>query len=156
MRLGVLSDTHGVKAAIRRAVEFAGNVDAWLHAGDILPDAEYLAEYTGLSVYAVAGNCDWDAEPKERVLEFDGCRILLLHGHQYGVKCGLYRLSLHAEELGCQAVVYGHTHQSLLDKAGDLLILNPGSPAQPRFGKPSCAVLTIENGKVNADIILLA
>ena len=156
IRLGVLSDTHGSAAAIRRAVEFVGKVDAWLHAGDVLTDAAYLAEYTGVPVHSVAGNCDWGGVPKELVLEFEGCRILLLHGHRYGVKYDLYRLSLHAEELDCRAVIFGHTHQSLLDKAGNLLILNPGSPAQPRFCKPSCAVLNVENGKVSADIILLA
>ena len=155
MRLGVLSDTHGSKAAIRRAVEYAGKVDAWLHAGDVLSDAEYLKEYTGLPVYAVPGNCDWGEDAKERVLEFEGCRILLIHGHQYGVKYGLYRLSLHAEELDCQVVIYGHSHQSLMDKAGELLILNPGSPSSPRGCRPSCAVLTVENGKANAEIITL-
>lgn len=156
MRLGILSDTHGSKAAVRRAAEYAGKVDAWLHAGDITSDAEYLQEYTGLAVYAVAGNCDWEEEPAERVLEFGGCRILLLHGHQYGVKYSLYRLSLHAQELGCQAAVYGHTHQSMLDKAGGLLLLNPGSPACPRGCRPSCAVLAAENGRVNGEIIVLA
>ena len=39
MRIGVMSDSHGDTAAVKRAVEFAGNVDIWLHAGDYCSDA---------------------------------------------------------------------------------------------------------------------
>ena len=156
MRLGVLGDTHGVVSSIRCAVECAGKVDAWLHTGDVISDAKYLENLTKIPVYCVSGNCDWaGSAPEEQVLEFDGCRLLLLHGHRYGVKYGLHRLFLHAEELECFVAVFGHTHQPLLDKVGNVLLLNPGSAAQPRGYKASCAVLTIESGKASAEIIPL-
>jgi len=58
MNIGVISDTHGDAAAIRRVVAAVGPVDMWLHAGDYSKDANILAALTGLPVTAVAGNCD--------------------------------------------------------------------------------------------------
>ena len=42
MKIGLISDTHGNTAAIDQAVELAGEIDLWLHAGDMIHDAEYL------------------------------------------------------------------------------------------------------------------
>ena len=40
MKIGLISDTHGNTAAIDQAVELAGEIDLWLHAGDMIHDAE--------------------------------------------------------------------------------------------------------------------
>jgi len=41
MRIGVISDTHGDQAAIRKAIKVISKVDIWLHAGDCSQDGEY-------------------------------------------------------------------------------------------------------------------
>ena len=61
MRIGVMSDSHGNTMAVDRAIELAGSVDCWLHAGDLIEDAEYLAMVTDKKVINVAGNCDCQA-----------------------------------------------------------------------------------------------
>ena len=58
MRIGVISDTHGVKKAMDRVILDAGKVDLGLHAGDYSQDAPYQEAKTGVPVYAVCGNCD--------------------------------------------------------------------------------------------------
>lgn len=149
MRIGVLSDSHGRLGNLSRAMEKIGPVDAWVHLGDYARDAERIAEETGLPVHAVPGNCDWGVRgPLERLWEPEpGVRILLTHGHTYGVKSDLLRLRYRAEELSCGAVLFGHTHIPLLDRQGDLLILNPGTLSGPYGGqRASCAVLMIEEG----------
>lgn len=171
MRIGVISDTHGSLTAIDRCILRAGDVDAWFHLGDIAPDARYLAEKSGKPVYFVYGNCDGrlggecpeDEYPEEqklnaceRVVTVGGVRIFLCHGHYYRVDFNPYALSYRAEELGCAAALYGHTHMSELSALGSVLLLNPGSPARPRgMRKPSFAILRVLGGKVNADIITL-
>ena len=92
----------------------------------------------------------------ERAVTVERARILLCHGHFYDVDMGAWTLAYRAEELSCQAALYGHTHRGELSAYGSLLILNPGSPSRPRgMSKPSFAVLEIDGKDVNASIITL-
>ena len=170
-RICVISDTHGSPAALEAVISACGEVDGFFHLGDYASDARRLAERNGKPVYSVLGNCDSFSfiEPEEnefpkpqkrvaseRVVTVDGARIFLCHGHRYDVDFAPYTLSYRAEELGCAAALYGHTHRGELSAFGRVLMLNPGSPSRPRGGaKPSFALLEIENGCVNARIIVL-
>jgi len=153
MTLGVISDTHGDRAAIRRAMAAAGEVDGWIHLGDHYRDAAILKE-SGCEVFAVAGNCDYGGE-SELVLGVVGTKLLLTHGHMYGVAFSLDKLCYRAEELGCSAALFGHTHIQLLEEGGEVLLLNPGSPSRPRGGsRPGYALLYIgEDGSLDADLM---
>ena len=48
MKIGIVSDSHGSTNAIDQMLAHpaAQGVTLWLHAGDITPDAEYLAMMT--------------------------------------------------------------------------------------------------------------
>lgn len=85
MRIGVISDTHGVKKAMDRVILDAGKVDLWLHAGDYSQDAPYLEAKTGVPVYAVCGNCDVyeDRGPVEFVTKLEGTTLAMVHGNRY-------------------------------------------------------------------------
>ncbi len=171
IRIGVISDTHGQLSSIDRCVSHAGPVDGWFHLGDYASDAKHLMRLTGKPVYCVLGNCDSFSfvegedlqfpAPQKRigsacVVTAEGARIFLTHGHRYGVDLGGYNLSYRAEELGCAAALFGHTHRGELSAFGKVLILNPGSPSRPRGGaKQSFAILEIERGDVNARMITL-
>ena len=112
MKIGIMSDSHGDRRAIDRAVERAGKVDLWLHAGDCAPDAAYLALVSAVRVENVAGNTDWPdgKTPDEIVVEAAGHRIFLTHGHIYGVRSTLEMLVAAAKEAQADIAVYGHTH----------------------------------------------
>lgn len=155
MNVGVISDTHGTGGALRRALAALPKMDAWIHLGDYASDSRLL-EAAGIPVYAVRGNCDGDARAEsERVITLGGARLFLTHGHRYGVKQGTEAVLYRAEELLCNAVLFGHTHIPLVEAQGSILAINPGSAALPHQGKPSIARLTIENGDVHARIVLL-
>ena len=134
MKIGIMSDSHGDRRAIDRAVERAGKVDLWLHAGDCAPDAAYLALVSAVRVENVAGNTDWPdgKTPDEIVVEAEGHRIFLTHGHIYGVRSTLEMLVTAAKEAQADIAVYGHTHVAQ-EVTGDVHVLNPGSVARPRF-----------------------
>lgn len=158
-RIGVISDTHGGPAVTRLCTEIAGDVDCWFHLGDYISDAAELKKLTGKPVYTVRGNCDEYSDDftalSERVVEISGKRFFLIHGHSYGVKESLSRAAYRAEELHCDALLFGHTHISLIDNYDGLLIVNPGSPRLPHGSrKPSFAILTItDDGKLRAQIV---
>ena len=158
MKLGVISDTHGDMISVYRAMQLVPDAAAWLHLGDVVSDAELLSEKSGADVYTVRGNCDtYAAEcPYERVLTFEGVRILVTHGHRYHVDIDRAALSYRAEELGCRLALYGHTHVSMVENDGRVISLNPGSSSRPRGGrKPSIACVELCGADFSTKFILL-
>ena len=156
MKIGIVSDSHGSTRAIDRMLSHpaAEGVTLWLHAGDITPDAEYLAMVTEgkAKVRYVAGNSDWP-EPGARyddVVEAAVHRIFLTHGHMYGVRFTTKMLCDAAGESGCDIAVYGHTHVAEIS-TGHITVLNPGSVARPRDAmQGSFLVMELEQGKAPA------
>ena len=155
MQVLVVSDSHGSIASLRAAIKAVGNIDCAIHLGDYAADAHGLSEMAGLRVYAVRGNCDLSLEYRpEEIICLEGARIFATHGHKYGVNAGTFELAQKAEESGCGVALYGHTHVSAIAAQGSLLLVNPGSPFQPRQGrKRSVAVLTIEGKDVYPKIV---
>ncbi len=135
MRVGVLSDTHGVLEQAARAVRQMGHIDALIHAGDFYVDALFLKSELKAPVYAVAGNCDYPSGgPEELTITLKGHKILITHGHLYRVKNGLQRLFYRALEMGVKAVIFGHTHVPLNLLENDTLFFNPGSTIRSQPG----------------------
>lgn len=157
MRIGVISDTHGSRPAIGRAVAAAGKVDMWLHAGDYSQDAAFLAELTGLPVTAVAGNCDGQTAAKvDEFISAGGKKLWLTHGHNCRAGERTAELAWWGRKYGVDAVIYGHSHIPDITLADGLLIFNPGSPWKPRGNHaPSCGILKIDGGEITAEIIAL-
>ena len=148
MQLGIISDTHGDLVAIRQAVIMAPPVDCWLHAGDHGQDGAFLEKRTATPVHAVCGNTDPVDGRKnpDEYINIAGKRIWLTHGHNYRVHAGVGELLYWANQFSADIVVFGHTHQPLIERRADQLIINPGSVARPRSGSaPSFAVLTLND-----------
>lgn len=145
MRILVFSDSH---KDIRRAAAVIRNivgVDMVLHAGDHASDAAELARgFPDIDFRYVCGNCDFSAAPGELIIDADGKKIFLTHGHEYAVKYEYdYRTLLHkAEELGCDCAVFGHTHEGYNDATHGVVLLNPGSI---KYGA-TYGIIEIENG----------
>jgi hypothetical protein len=155
MRIGVISDTHGVFHPAVPA-HFAG-VAQILHAGDI-GRAEIIQQLEAIApVVAVTGNVDWGGPldrqiPRIQRLELEGCSIYMTHiGGTPNELQG--RLPTPRPDV----YICGHSHIPLLQQQQGVLFLNPGSAGPPRFGrKPSLAILTIEGGTATAEIMMLA
>ena len=150
LRIGVFSDTHGILDNVPIALARMGKLDLLLHAGDCYGDLEQLKKMTNVPVEAVIGNCDmWCAGPREHIINLAGKKIFLVHGHQYNIKSGLHKLYSHAEEIGVDVVVYGHTHQAESLQYGSILMFNPGSISRPRNQDyPSYGLLEIVEGRL--------
>ena len=90
MRVLVLSDSHGNIDNMRRAVEQV-QPHRVLHLGDCQRDLTALqALFPALPMEGVPGNCDFGScDQPERLMELDGVRLFLLHGHTRSVKSSL-------------------------------------------------------------------
>lgn len=128
MKIVVFSDSHGntsnMKAVINRE-----KPDLILHAGDVVRDTyELRRTFPNLPLEQVCGNCDYSGDaPNQLIVEAEGYRIMLTHGHLYHVKLGIGALLEAARKARVDAVVFGHTHEALCSLHGELWILNPGS-----------------------------
>ena len=147
MRLGVISDTHGLlRPEVFDAFE---GVDHILHAGDvgnpgILSDLKALAPVT-----AVYGNTDGvelrRMLPQVATLDLDGFDIVVTHGDQLGSPTPE---ALQSAFPDAQIIVYGHTHRPLLTLVDVVVtVMNPGGAGARRFKlPPSVGILELEAG----------
>jgi hypothetical protein len=56
----------------------------------------------------------------------------------------------------CDAVLYGHTHLPVVERHGDVWLLNPGSPTERRRGPfHSMLLLEIEAGEIRPELVRL-
>jgi len=128
MRIIVVSDTHGNPDLLLAAVRHAGKTDILLHLGDGQRDCAGLEGSYGGEIYRVRGNCDYAPyDVYERFIPLQGASIYMTHGHLFDVKNTLSKLWSKGSEAGADIVCFGHTHISLLEKRGNVTLLNPGS-----------------------------
>jgi putative phosphoesterase len=155
MRIIILSDTHGNYAQAVKAVNEAGTVDLVIHLGDEYADSTLVGQFCQLPVLAVPGNCDPGCSvPRFRTVTMAGKRIFLTHGDSYGVKNGLHHLIKKGLAERADIVLFGHTHQSLVQQTDGMLLVNPGT-LQYRVATPSYAILEITDGTASASIIAI-
>lgn len=154
MKILVLSDSHGHADAMRRALE-AVSPQCLLFLGDGLRDLDKLrAEYPRLPVEAVAGNCDRGApEQEEKLIEIEGVRIFMLHGHTRNVKYDPMRALYAAREYGADILLYGHTHRACVDYDGTLWVMNPGTVGDRT--RAGYGVITAEPGGLDCSVYRL-
>lgn len=150
MRIGVISDTHGLLRP--QALAALAGSELILHAGDI-GAPEVLAALEAIApVAAVRGNNDtepWaEALPETRVVEAGGLRFYLLHD--------LKTLALDPLAAGFDAVLSGHSHKPLAETRAGVLYLNPGSAGPRRFRLPiTLARLRLAEGRISSELLHL-
>ncbi len=150
MRIGVISDTHGLLRP--EALAALRGCDVIIHAGDVGKPGimERLAEIA--PVFAVRGNVDkgeWArALPMTRVVEVDVHFLYVVHD--------LHDLDLDPAAAGFHAVISGHSHIASIQRTNDVLYLNPGAAGPKRFHLPvSIAIIELYDGILNPRIIQL-
>jgi putative phosphoesterase len=147
LRLGVISDTHGM---LRPEIfDLFRQVDHILHAGDVgkwevVADLEALAPVT-----AVYGNSDGSELrarlPRVATVRLDGFDIVVTHGDQFGSPTPA---KLHEAFPRADIIVFGHTHRPLLELVDKTVtVMNPGGAGAARFDlKPSVGIMELEAG----------
>jgi hypothetical protein len=150
MRVAVISDTHGLLRP--EALSALHGADHILHAGDVGDRAILDALRAIAPVTAIRGNIDEGGScghlPPTELVELNGRSIYMLHD--------VKRLDLNPEAVGIAAVVFGHSHNPLIEQRRGVLFLNPGSAGPRRFELPvTVAWLHIEAGGLRAQIVQL-
>ena len=130
IKLGIVSDSHGRESQLELFADVCKRekYEAVFHLGDIRDDAKWLERNLSVPVISVAGNCDpFSHHQREVIPEFEGHRILAVHGDGQGVKYGYDRLSYYAEDKHAEIALFGHTHVQFSGVVGNVILLNPGA-----------------------------
>ena len=155
-KIMVVRDTHKHHRNLARALEQAGTPDLLIHLGDAEGYEDYIADMAGCPLEIVSGNNDFFSDlPREDVIDIEGNKVLVTHGHYYGVSMAFDQLADAAKQRGCNAAFFGHIHVPVLEKEDGILLVNPGSLAFPRQRgrRPSYAVLETDgNGGMDVEI----
>ena len=145
-RILVFSDSHGHTTNMFHIIEKIPDVNAIIHLGDIARDvAELKAKFPAIPVYSVRGNNDFDfLIPQDRLIEIDGIKIFMTHGHRYLSGFEIDRLKRASIENDAQITLYGHTHIAAYEVCKSRTFANPGSISKPRGGECSYGIIEIE------------
>ena len=136
-RIIVFSDTHKNIEPCIKLIENIKDIDMIIHAGDHWSDARELEGiFPDIPVKYVKGNCDFALAPLEELIETEGKKIFVTHGHLYNAKSSLYHLFCAGKEEKADIVVFGHTHMPLTTYEDGVYFLNPGSCSgyKPSYG----------------------
>ena len=170
MKIGVISDTHGIVPAWHKAMGLFANADLIIHSGDVLyhppriapmqgydiPSMVQLINSSPIPIIIARGNCD--PEVYEELLELPvqspyafvqlaDLPILVYHGHSPDPDY-VRRLALRYRP---GVLITGHTHIPVIERIEKTIHLNPGSPAHPKLERGGVVIPTvglIEGGKV--------
>jgi uncharacterized protein len=151
MRIGLISDTHGLMRP--EALDALRGSNHILHAGDIGAPAVLEALRAIAPLTVVRGNNDggaWArAIPDTETVELGGVAVHMLH------EIALLAVDPAAGGLG--VVVCGHSHRPAIETRDGVLYVNPGSAGPRRFTLPvSVGYLEVDGGKASARIELLS
>lgn len=138
MRVIVLSDTHMPKRAKELPSELVRELeqaDLIIHAGDwqTIEVVEMLRPYGPIE--GVYGNVDSEyikqQFPEKKLLEINGFKIGIVHGH--GQKQTTEKRALNAfTEESLDLLIFGHSHIPVKKQIGEMWVFNPGSPTDKR------------------------
>lgn len=154
--LVAIGDTHATAghrltgealAAVRAA-------DVVVHTGDFTRRAVLDAiEAEADALVAVAGNNDGPAireqVPETATVDALDRRFAVTHGHQQDDTAR----SLLARQEAADVLVVGHSHRPGIRQLGDVVELNPGSYADPRWNEPAFAVVEWEGRDLRARLV---
>ncbi len=147
MRILIVSDTHRRHGYLMEALERVQPIDRLIHLGDAEGEEEEIALLAECPVEIVLGNNDFFSDlPREKVLQLGRYRVLLTHGHYYGVNMGLSMIWKEAAAGNYDIVMFGHTHRPVIAEENGVIALNPGSISYPRQEgrSPSCILMEID------------
>ena len=160
--IGLISDTHVPNRGRYippKVFEIFEGMELILHAGDLV-DEKVLDELKALApVESVAGNMDLietrEKLGEKKIIQVGDFSIALMHGEGPRQEVANWAFdSFYNNKV--DVIVFGHSHMPHVEYRENMLLVNPGSPVDPRGGSaPSCGCLFLEDGIFQARNISL-
>ena len=144
MEFLVLSDSHGnpgrLMEIFNKQIKKPNGI---FFLGDGIRDLD-LCDFSDTPIYCVKGNCDLfsfgaaEAFQEEKIAEVCGYKVMMTHGHLYGVKYTTEKILHSAAQKCADILLFGHTHmpferiympecKEIPDLKKILHVMNPGA-----------------------------
>ncbi len=141
----VIADSHGHLGFISDILRIElSKVNIVVHLGDSWFDMKPFISQIRSSekeVFLVRGNVDeMRGDPNTAFInetdfiQVENKKILLTHGHVFGVKDSLEKLKVFALSSNASIVFFGHTHQPTVKVIDNILFFNPGAVKDGIYG----------------------
>jgi putative phosphoesterase len=157
MLIGLMSDTHDHQDYTRKAIDLFNlrRVEYVIHAGDYTsPFTLKLFKELNCKYVGIFGNNDGD---KLLLLErsdgniFYQPYLFTLHDRKIVVVHEHHLVDALADSGHFDLIVYGHTHEPVVKKVKNTLVVNPGEAGSWLYGKATAAIADLE--KMEAEVI---
>ena len=164
VKIIIVGDTHArfFKELPNEMIDEIQEADRVIHVGDYMSKdvLDGFIEIKGQAFEGVYGNADPQAirnkVPAKKIIEISGKRIGITHPAIGGPsEISKKRVLATFKEDNVDIIVYGHTHDSEIDKRDNLLMINPGKGylEENSFGPPTSIVLLTIGEKVKVKIL---
>lgn len=159
MWIGLISDTHDNIPLLKKAITKLNKekVELVLHSGDyVAPFVIPLFKDLRTRLIGVFGNNDGDISHLKKCFdEFEACES---RGRFAEILVGNFKIGLlHGDETellnslinsqSFDAIVYGHTHKSKVERKGVTLVVNPGEVCGYLSGRSTLVLLDSERAQ---------
>ena len=146
MKIIITSDVHGHFDRLKRLAFFHQDADNFLDAGDSEGSETSIKPFI-----SVEGNNDQrHSFPKTRVIDCGIVKIYMTHSHEFFSSQRDEGLVKKAKRLGCQIVVYGHSHVPSVREINGVTLICPGSLHYNRDRSPiGYVVVTINEQSID-------
>ena len=151
MRIGIISDTHGLLRP--EAIKHLARTDHLIHAGDIgAPEViEGLRKIAPTT--AIRGNIDTGEWAKD----YPDTELVAIGGRAFYVLHNLKEIKLDPAASGIDVIISGHSHRPKIEMKNGVLYLNPGSAGPRRFKLPiALAIVTLTDRAILPRILEIA
>ncbi|MFP3195343.1 MAG: YfcE family phosphodiesterase [Caldivirga sp.] len=153
VKIAVLGDSHiasgGLPNGCLLNMVKVGGFDLLVHVGD-LSNEQVLKELEGIGkLVVVAGETDPMPLPDKEIIDVEGVRLLVIHGHQKEARLHLRRM---VNYFNARLVLMGHTHRPMVQDLGGVLVVNPGSFTGFNGSSETMAILELAGGRINIRI----
>ena len=141
----VVSDSHKHNEILNKIFEANKDIETCIHCGDLQDNENALNIH---DLYLVCGNNDFSLYKEELLLEYEGYKLYITHGHIQDIEVSDQKIHQIAQSYNANIVLFGHTHNPKFYQKDGIYYLNPGSVAFPRGGKifvPTYAILTLSD-----------
>ncbi len=149
VKIGVISDTHRLLRP--EALAALEGVERIIHGGDV--GGEDILDALGsiAPVTVVRGNTDYQSW----ATRLPACELIEVAGRSIYVVHDIEDLGVDPVAAGVDVVVFGHSHQPVLEQRGDgVWYVNPGSAGPRRFGLPvTVARLEVSSTSIDGEIV---
>ncbi|QZY55068.1 metallophosphoesterase family protein [Crassaminicella profunda] len=159
MKIGIISDTHigkNMNKLIHFLDEHLKEVDMIIHAGDYKTSEAIKLLQKYKPFLGVWGNVDCNNVKKllheKEIIKVNNYHIGIYHGHGTN-KTTIMRAYEAFQGFDVDIIVFGHSHQPIIQTKNKVLLLNPGSPIYKRKERWfSYIILQLEENNIDVQL----